>query len=189
MSMSNIFLTGKSGFIGRYFYDYFLGHPVKGREKSKIFSLSHLEIEKMSVKQLANYFLEHNIKKVIHCAALAHQLMGKKNNQKIEDLYFHANSDFPYKVAQALLLSSKNQKGSLDLEQKSDDYQMIFLSTFKVLGDHQGDVRLQDGRFTPNPQDVYARSKLHAEEELKNLFINSHISLYILRLLKQSTQR
>jgi len=96
---------------------------------------------------------------ILHCAGIAHV----KQKAKMEEQYYTVNCDLAVEVAS----KSKNEKVK----------QFIYLSSMSVFGSKTNEI---DSETTPDPEDLYGRSKLNAEQKLQEL-ADGDFKLCILR--------
>src|SRR5699024_9859467 len=88
---------------------------------------------------------------IIHLAGIAHIKETKQN----EHLYYEVNRDLAIAVAEKA--------------KESRIKNFIFMSTMSVYGLFEGHI---DGTTLPNPTNAYGKSKLQAEEKIKDLNSN-----------------
>lgn len=159
--METILVTGASGFLGRRivrflqrFSDAYLLTTSRQQESFP----NHLVRDLSSITSE----LTANVDTVIHFAGLGSY---KKAN---EQEFIQANVTNTMNIANAAVESGVKR--------------FIFISTTDIYGaDTKGDVVLTESSEA-NPQTAYARSKLAAEEALKELCHGSSMNLVILRL-------
>lgn len=96
---------------------------------------------------------------VFHVAGIAHV----SSNKKTEDLYFRINRDLAYEAAKKAKAEGVKQ--------------FIFISSILVYG---GREKIIDEKTLPEPGNIYAQSKLEAEQTIKKLKSNS-FKIVILR--------
>lgn len=98
---------------------------------------------------------------VIHLGGIAHDLKNTKN----EEEYFEVNTEWTKKLFDQFLTSSAET--------------FIFFSSIKALADHS-EVKLTED-LIPNPQSIYGKSKLYAEQYLLSKELPVSKRLFILR--------
>lgn len=108
------------------------------------YSIDKISMRDASWKELD--FSKYDV--VVHVAGIAHRKETKDN----KDLYYRVNRDLSYELA----------KKAKDAKVK----QFIFLSSMSVYGLESGVI---DRNTTLNPSSHYGKSKLEAEELIKNL--------------------
>lgn len=162
--MSNILLTGGSGFLGTALLqnDRFKDALVVGRTQPKQcrnFSLVHLDADCVLAETL------RDIDVVVHVAARAHVMNEKSANPL--DVYREINTLATLNLAEQAV--------------KAGVGRFIFISTIKVLGNQTvGGHRFTiDDRL--NPQDPYSISKAEAEIGLKKIMDQSNMDVVIIR--------
>lgn len=129
-----VLLTGGSGFVGSYFL-----HN------------SSLELQSVSLRTNRIENIDFSgVDKVIHLAALVHQMKGAPENE-----YFKINRDLTYELA----VKAKN----------SGVNQFVFFSTVKVYGEYTEENQVITEHTICNPQDAYGKSKFEAEKLLLTL--------------------
>lgn len=101
---------------------------------------------------------------VIHCAARVHNM---NDSSDARDLYFRTNVEGTENLAR--------QAASAGVKR------FIFLSSVKVNGEHSRPEAPFSCQSLPQPVDIYAESKLRAEEVLKSICAKSHMEYVIIR--------
>lgn len=130
----SILLTGGSGFVGSYFLN-------NSTLDLKSISLKSNRVENIDFK---------NITKIIHLAALVHQMKGAPDEE-----YFKINKDLTFDLA----VKAKS----------SGVKQFVFFSTVKVYGECTKKDQVITENSNCNPQDAYGKSKFEAENMLLKL--------------------
>jgi len=166
--MSRILITGGNGFVGNFLVEYLasFGNEISlavrddrnnGRACSS-FSVGNIDGSTNWSQALANQDV------VIHLANIAHVPLGE-NNGSMNELR-KVNVDGSVALAEAAISCGIKR--------------FIFLSSIKVNGEGTSGVPFCESDRA-NPQDLYAESKLEAEQRLKALCMPSSIELVILR--------
>lgn len=175
--MTNILVTGASGFVGHSLLEQFLQQDYTVRatyHRSK----PGMSPDYNSAVNWINYDLGASdidyeklldgIDVVIHLAARVH-VMHESGNKL--DIYRKVNTDGTRLIADAA--ARKGVK------------RFVFLSTVKVHGENTGETPAQSRRFSesdnPAPVDPYAISKLEAEEVIKNICKDCSMDYVVLR--------
>jgi len=147
-----VLITGAAGMIGSATVSGMLeaGYRVVGidrvdRKENNVL-YKHYTLDLSDKAALEKVFEENCIDRVIHLAALAHSVNGKRYSW---DDYRHLNVD-----------CSKNVFGA------AKDIPVLFISTVDVYGFTKGIVNSQT---EPHPISHYAKSKLMAENECEKL--------------------
>jgi len=162
--MTNILLTGGSGFLGSAMLsDVFFADTITvGRNKPK----GSNNFIKMALNKDCDFsFVMSGIDVVVHTAARAHVM-----NEKLKDPakeYFEINTLVTLNLARQAI--------------KSGVKRFIFISTIKVLGESTSLNKPFNITDEFNPFDSYAKSKTEAEKGLKKLTKNSDMELVIIR--------
>lgn len=159
--MIRVLITGASGFIGNALTQHLASASVlvstSSRNAGGGLQLSP-EVEFFDPRLFAHFDV------VVHCAARVHQM---KRQGQSDMLYYRDNVLFPRNLAAACA--------------KAGVKHFVFISSIKVLGDSTG-VAPFNAVSVPNPQDSYARSKLMAENVLKECVRDSGMALSIVRI-------
>ena len=163
----NILVSGASGFIGLMLIKELLGrgHNVYGLVRKKINYFSNNNYKNIIIKDISKK-VEFNknirIHYFYHLAAKTHDSNG--NN----DEYFRVN-----------VLGLKNILGYLS---KLEIRKIIMLSSIKVNGEgFKTNNDIYSSKSQLNPKDAYGRSKLEAENILKEFSITNNLNYVILR--------
>ena len=155
---SKIFITGSTGFVGRYLTKlliqkgYELVCLTRGRSQKtsrKMITLTAKEEDFISKEFLMNAV--NNCDAVIHLAGIADS--NFINNQSGIDEVFKINEDFTIKLFSAA--------------QESNIKKFIFMSTIKVCGEYtEGLPYTENTLHVVNPKNPYVLSKIKAENGL-----------------------
>ncbi|RQW61707.1 UDP-glucose 4-epimerase family protein [Vibrio viridaestus] len=164
--MNKVLVTGSSGFIGRELVKQLLqfGKTVVAHSRSHVIEQcqnAHIELMPDSSWMPAL----DNVDTVIHCAARVHQM--DETEEEAQRAYDIVNVQATLSLAeQAVKMGVKR---------------FVFVSSIKVNGEWNApDVAFQHDDL-PHPIDEYGKSKLSAEEQLKNLCLDSDMELVIIR--------
>lgn len=147
-----VLVTGSAGMIGSHLVKGLLdsGYYVIGIDNKTIEfenNYKHFAINLGDKESLNNVFVEEKINRVIHLAALAHTMGGKKYPKS---MYEHLNVECANNVFEA---ASKH------------NVPVLFISTVDVFGFQKGVV----GPDTEcHPVTIYGKTKYKAEQLLKN---------------------
>jgi len=158
MSRGKVLLTGASGFLGNYIFEYLSRSDYKvntlGRNAtSTIIS----DISKSSPRINTNFDM------VIHCAGKAHLI---PKNEEEEQQFYDINYTGTKNLCKALERNLPNT--------------FIFISTIAVYGKDEGSNISESERLDGNTP--YAKSKIMAENFLLNWSNKYNINMVILRL-------
>lgn len=151
--MKRVLITGKNSYIGTNVEKWLMREPDK------------YYVESISVRgEEWKSFDFSKFDVVFHVAAIVH----KKEKPRMKEIYFKVNRDLPVEVAK-----KSKKEGVL---------QFIFISTMAVYGeDGKLCQEVVINRDTPvNPKNLYATSKLKAEEEINEL-IHEKFRVVIIR--------
>ncbi|KPQ02368.1 NAD-dependent epimerase/dehydratase family protein [Marinobacter sp. HL-58] len=164
-----VLITGATGFIGRYLVEALLAGNdfdvvVAGRRCPELPSESGLEFFDVGEINGGSDWREslHGVQAVIHLAGLAH--LNKRASSAAQQ--FH----------------QVNVQGTLNLANQAEGAgvtHFLFMSSIGVNGNsnHQP-FTVSD---TPAPKELYAESKMHAEQQLKSQLVDSSMALTIVR--------
>ena len=153
MNNRNIYISGITGFLGRYLSNHL-------RNEYLVLSISRDYLSSIREKESQNSSLLPTPDVYIHLAGKAHDL--KKTSEPKE--YYTVNTELTKSIFDDFL--------------KSDAKVFIMMSSVKAVADNISEILTED--FIPNPQTHYGKSKRLAEEYiLANLPKNKKI--YILR--------
>ncbi len=147
-----ILVTGSAGMIGSNLCQELLknGYNVIGIDKKPITfegQYEHFEIDLGNADDLEKVFREKKIDRVIHLAALAHTMGGKKYPKKMYEYFNIECANNIFKVS------------------ANNSVPVLFISTVDVFGFQKGIV---NSETVCKPVTVYGKTKLKAEELLKN---------------------
>lgn len=163
--MRRILITGITGFLGKNLVEYFYsmgqikiyGHSRDAGKARSYFQKSKPEI----LPEISGNVIDENkIEMIIHLAGIAHDLSG---NYK-EDDYNKVNFE--------------NTKTLYDQFLSSSARAFVFVSSIKAVIDHVDEII--DENYHPNPATPYGKSKLLAEEYIRQHH-PSDKKVYILR--------
>jgi len=138
--MKRILITGAGSYIGTSVEKWLGKHPDK-------YKVDTLDMENESWRK--KDFSEYDV--VFHVAGIAHV----SSNTKMEDLYYKINRDLAIETAKKAKAEGVRQ--------------FIFMSSIIVYGDGSRSKRIIDRNTVPTPSSFYGKSKLQAEEGIKNL--------------------
>lgn len=164
----SILVVGGSGFIGKALCEYLASENINVMAAVRVPPARPVDGIKYYVTGDYNQYTEwtkllQECDGVVFAAGLAH---SKKNHRTVDNI-FKLNSDLPYEIAKHAV--SQNIK------------KFVFLSSIKVNGELSEDGKPFGPHSRPAPSDVYAKSKLDAEEKLHTLF-GSKMEISIIRL-------
>ena len=147
-----ILVTGSAGMIGSHLVDELLkrGFNVVGIDKKEISfndNYNHFLIDLGDAESLKSLFKNETIDRVIHLAALAHTMGGKK---------------YPKSMYQYLNVKCANNVFKTASE---NNVPVLFISTVDVFGFQKGVV--DSGTFC-KPVTIYGKTKFQAEQLLKD---------------------
>jgi UDP-N-acetyl-alpha-D-quinovosamine dehydrogenase len=171
--MTNILVTGASGFIGKPLVNLLIekGNYVRAvcRSVLRVDAVENKENYEWQRYDLLDENIDYgslleNIDVVIHLAAQVHVMDGL--TKEIQDGYRKINTR-----GTEILAREAAKRGVK---------RFIFLSTIKVNGEGS-DNRMMSAGDTPNPQDPYAVSKYDAEQALRNVGKEIGMEYVILR--------
>ena len=153
--MDKVLISGITGFVGTNLKVYLRSaYETVGLSRSSE-NIQTLSYNKLTVDDI------NSAEAFIHLAGKAHDL--KKISS--ENSYFEANTELT--------------KMLFDLFLKSNCKTFVFMSSVKAVADTVEGVL--DEQIKPNPQTVYGKSKLMAEEYIQSLKIPKGKYVYILR--------
>lgn len=163
--MKKVLVTGSSGFIGRELVKQLLrsGKTVVAHSRSHVIERcqnAHIELMPNSSWMQAL----DNVDTVIHCAARVHQMDETEEEEQAYDIV--------------------NVQATLNLAEqavKMEVKRFVFISSIKVNGEWNVPGMAFQHDDLPHPIDEYGKSKLSAEEQLKNLCLESDMELVIIR--------
>ena len=165
-----VLVTGATGFIGGHLLKglVLVGYRVRALCRTPVSDddiegLEWVQTEGLSPKTDWNEFLD-GVDSVVHLAALAHE--SNQSRKSSDDAYYQVNAG----VTEALVTAVRDN-GSIR--------RMIFLSTIGVIATTSSLV--VDEKTPCNPDTVYAKSKLEAEERIQSVLSGSGTDWCILR--------
>ena len=147
-----ILVTGSAGMIGSHLVESLIenGYNVIGIDKKTIefeHNYKHFEVDLGNKEALNKIFIEEKIDRIIHLAALAHAIGGKK---------------YPKSMYEYLNVECANNVFETAAKYKLP---VLFISTVDVFGFQKGIV----GSDTEcRPVTIYGKTKFKAEQLLKN---------------------
>ena len=153
-----VLITGASGFVGFHLIEAALSKGLEVyaaiRKSSDIKHLSSYNVHYTypdfdSVDSLAKDLKEHEYDFIIHAAGTT-----KAKNQ---EEYNRVNADYTFNLATAIV------KSEIAL------HKMVFMSSLAAIGPLVNDGELINEQTTPTPVTAYGKSKLLAENRLKQL--------------------
>jgi nucleoside-diphosphate-sugar epimerase len=165
-----ILVTGTTGFIGKHFSEFLLGEGRqvrfavrdKSRIKTPLVTKHAVEVGEVDSSTSWRGVLR-DVKTVVHLAARAHILRENVSDPLAE--FRRVNVDGTYHLARQAIDAGVRR--------------FVFISSIGVNGN------LSTVPFTeedsPNPQELYALSKLEAEERLQDLASESSMEITIVR--------
>lgn len=147
-----ILVTGSAGMIGSHLVKGLIenGYSVIGIDKKPIEfpnNYKHFEIDLGDKEALDSIFSNEKVDRVIHLAALAHTMGGKKYPKSMYEYLNVECADIVFKTATA------------------HNVPVLFISTVDVFGFQKGVV---NSNTICRPITIYGKTKLKAEELLKN---------------------
>lgn len=152
--MSNILVTGASGFVGRNLIPYLEEHGLQVISVSRSFPVQYKDVNE-------TYLDKNGIYAIVHLAGKAHDL---KNVSKPEE-YFQINTELTQKTFDSFC----NSKAAV----------FIYVSSVKAVVDHLEGIL--DEHKKPTPTSIYGISKLKAEEYLLSKQLPNNKKVIILR--------
>lgn len=138
--MKLVLITGKNSFIGKSLEKWLLREP----DKYKVDTVD-MQDECWKDKNFSQYDV------VFHVAGIAHVSL----DPKMKDLYYKVNRDLAIETAQKC--------------KREGVKQFIFMSSIIVYGDSSTEKGTIDRDTVPLPNNFYGKSKLEAEEGIRNL--------------------
>lgn len=161
-----LLVTGATGFIGGFLVPqlqeagYQLVLPVR-RGVEAVAGVATTELTDMTKPEGWRELLE-DVDVVIHLAGRAHVL---KEQQNPAALFYQANVELPLLIAQQASAAGVRR--------------FIFVSSIGVMGNHN--TTAFSVTDTPDPQELYAKSKLEAEQQLQQFCHQVGMELVIIR--------
>lgn len=152
--MSQILITGASGFIGTNLVNYLQSKSFKILPFSRNMGFEYSKID-------SNYINNEDVDTIVHLAGKAHDL----NNVINEKDYFEANTDLTIDIFDAFLKSNANT--------------FLYFSSVKAVKDHLEETLTE--KIIPNPITSYGKSKLAAENHILSKVDLINKRIYILR--------
>ena len=160
-------ITGANGFLGSNLSKFLKKKNFKVREIQRKYQINTFQLN--TINSCTNW--DEALKDIdilIHCAGNAHKVNLPKNKELIN----------AFDLLNTNLLATINLTNSCI---KNGVKKIIFISSIKVLGEHNN-VNIPFSNITPtNPQDIYSWSKLEAENSIKELCKNSKTNFTIIR--------
>ena len=166
--IKTILVTGSSGFVGSHLAPFLEdnGYKVIYASRTPPADKPHIAVDKLDDEtDWAQALKEANVDAVIHCAGRAHILKESSEN--------------PLKEARLINVKA-TRKLAADCK-AAGIKKFIFLSSIAVNGKSSPENTSFTENDDPNPYDAYGRSKMEAEEVVRNAFEDSQTSYYILR--------
>jgi nucleoside-diphosphate-sugar epimerase len=152
--MSQILVTGASGFIGSNLVNYLQSKSLKVLPFSREMGFDYSKID-------YNYINNEDVDIIIHLAGKAHDLKNIFNEKD----YFDANTNLTIDIFDAFLKSNANT--------------FLYFSSVKAVKDHFDNILTED--IIPNPITSYGKSKLAAENYIFSNLEKKEKKVYILR--------
>lgn len=152
--MSQILVTGASGFIGFNLVNYLQSESFKILPFSRDIGLHYSKID-------PNYINNEDIDIIVHLAGKAHDLKNIINEKD----YFKANTDLTIDLFEAFL--------------KSNATTFLYFSSVKAVKDHLNKILTEE--MEPEPFSAYGRSKLAAENYLLSKTVGTEKRIIIFR--------
>jgi len=149
--MKKILITGANSYIGTSVEKWLGKYP----EKYKVDTLD-MRDEAWKEKDFSEFDV------VFHVAGIAHVT----SNPKMEELYYRVNRDLAIETAKKAKAEGVKQ--------------FIFMSSIIVYGDSSSSKRVINRNTVPTPSNFYGKSKLQAEEGIRELG-NDEFKIVILR--------
>jgi len=138
--MKRILITGMNSYIGRSVETWLMREPDK-------YIVDTVDMEDGSWKE--SDFSLYDV--VFHVAGIAHV----SSDPKLETLYYKVNRDLTIETAKKAKAEGVKQ--------------FVFMSSIIVYGDSRSSKRVIDRNTIPTPSNFYGKSKLQAEEGIKDL--------------------
>jgi len=158
-----ILVTGANGFIGRALCSHlvFLGHEVL----PVVRKASGMKNEFIIVDGESLHSILQGCDAVVHLAGLSHAM--KKNGYNSTDLFKLVNVDKTLDLAQQAVAAGVRR--------------FIFMSTVKVNGEYTNSGHSFNSISMHDPQDLYSKSKLEAEQGLNLVSEKNNLEVTIIR--------
>ncbi len=162
----SVLITGATGFVGKRVCEYFLAKGLKvigcGRQARVNLQHPNFEYHSFDLSEIKRYgYLLETVDIVVHLAALAHQ--SKRLNPLT---YYQVNADC--------------SKQLISICAQYNIQRFVYISTIKVNGERSIDVPFNE-QHTPNPLDVYGRSKWFAENYVQDIAMDANMEWVIIR--------
>ncbi len=168
-----VFITGANGFIGSGLIKYLtkknktnVYHSYRNNNFNAEHSSSIAIIGDLTKKDTLERVFKINYDIIIHCAGIAHILVGKKITYKQKKKY----------VLNNIVLTKKLLNAAIDNNVST----FIFLSTVKVYGENSNSIINETSN--KNPKDIYSFTKYKVENFLLNNKYSKKINIIILQL-------
>ena len=171
--MKRICITGANGFIGNTLCNSlkFSNNHIRGFVRFMDLDNNSSETEYISVGDISSKtnWKDHlkGFDCVIHCAGLTHQMSSIKDI----NVYNLVNIDGTKRLAEHAVEAGIKR--------------LVFLSSVKVNGESTYQINMKQ-KFSyedkPNPQDLYAKSKLGAEKVLWKISLRTGLEVVVVRL-------
>ena len=171
--MKKICITGANGFIGKTLYKSLKApdNHIRGFVRAMDLYNNSSETEYISVGDIGSKtnWKDHlnGFDCVIHCAGLTHQMSSIKDI----NVYNLVNIDGTKRLAEHAVEAGIKR--------------LVFLSSVKVNGESTYQINMKQ-KFSyedkPNPQDLYAKSKLGAEKVLWKISLRTGLEVVVVRL-------
>ena len=171
--MKKICITGANGFIGKTLYKSLKApdNHIRGFVRARVSDNNSSETEHISVGDISSKtnWKDHlnGFDCIIHCAGLTHQMSSIKDI----NVYNLVNTEGTKRLAEHAVEASIKR--------------LVFLSSVKVNGESTYQINIKQ-KFSyehkPNPQDLYARSKLVAEKSLWEISSRTGLEVVVVRL-------
>ena len=171
--MKKICITGANGFIGKTLYKSLKApdNHIRGLVRAIDLDNNSSETEHISVGDINSKtnWKDHlkGFDCIIHCAGLTHQMSSIKDI----NVYNLVNTEGTKRLAEHAVEASIKR--------------LVFLSSVKVNGESTYQINIKQ-KFSyehkPNPQDLYARSKLLAEKSLWEISSRTGLEVVVVRL-------
>ena len=149
--MKRILITGENSYVGTAVQKWLSSKP-----NSYVIDTIDVRDDKWKDKEFNHYDV------VFHVAGIAHV----STDPKMEDLYYKVNRNLTLEIAKRSKLSGVKQ--------------FIFMSSIIVYGEKKNEAGLINEFTIPEPSNFYGKSKLLAEEGLKEIE-NDHFKVVIVR--------
>lgn len=158
-----ILVTGANGFIGRALCRHlaFLGHEVL----PVVRRVSGIQNEFIISDGQSWHGVLHGCDTVVHLAGLSHAMI--KNGSNSKDLFKSVNVDKTLDLARQAVVAGVRR--------------FIFMSTVKVNGESTNSGDSFNSKSLHDPQDLYAKSKLEAEQGLNLISEKNNLEVTIIR--------